>query len=246
MILVFFLAVIMEIIDSSLGMMYGTMLSPILILLGYDAKIVVPALVISQAVGGLTATFRHNHFKNADFSGWTRDFKIVLAVVIPGVMAAVIGSVVALKIPSSVLNIYIASIVIIMGALCIRPINYTFKWWKIWIIGLISGFNKASSGGGFGPITSTGKILGGLSAKVSVATTTFAEVPICLVSFLIWYLMKGVNNWTLPIVLIIGSIIGGFCGAWITFKFDTKWLRVVIGGLAVICGVLLLALKLKI
>lgn len=246
MILIFFLAVIMEFIDSSLGMMYGTLLSPILILMGMDAKIVVPAIVISQAMGGLTATIRHNKYKNAELIGWTRDFKVVLAVVIPGVLAAVLGVFMAFKIPTYWLNLYIAAIVIIMGGLCIHPMNYLFRWWKIWIIGIISGFNKAASGGGFGPVTSTGKILGGLSAKISVATTTAAEVPICLVSFAIWYILQGQLSWTLPLILIAGSVIGGLVGPFITFKVNTKWLRIGIGILAVACGIALLTLKLKI
>jgi uncharacterized membrane protein YfcA len=245
-IVAFFLAIVMELVDSSLGMMYGTLLSPILILLGFGAKLVVPSLVLSQAVGGAIATFRHNGYKNADLNGWTRDFKVVMAVVVPGVIAAGCGALVAFTIPSGWLNLYIAIIVILMGALCIRPIYYNFKWWKIWAVGLVSGFNKAASGGGFGPVTSTGKILGGLSSKVSVATTTAAEVPICLVSFAIWYLLQHKLDWTLPLVLGIGALIGGFIGPYITFKINTKWLRIIIGVIAVICGGLLLALKMKI
>jgi uncharacterized membrane protein YfcA len=45
-------ALIMEFIDSSLGMMYGTALSPRLIFMNYNAKDVVPCILISQAVGG--------------------------------------------------------------------------------------------------------------------------------------------------------------------------------------------------
>ncbi len=44
--------------DSFLGMMYGTVLSPLLILAGYNAKTVVPAILISQAAGGFVASWR--------------------------------------------------------------------------------------------------------------------------------------------------------------------------------------------
>ena len=37
-------AMVMEFVDSALGMMYGTVLSPFLILLGYDVKTVGRAL----------------------------------------------------------------------------------------------------------------------------------------------------------------------------------------------------------
>jgi len=54
-------------IDSSLGMMYGTLLSPVLIIMGYDARVVVPSILLSQAVGGLMGTIRHNGYGHADF-----------------------------------------------------------------------------------------------------------------------------------------------------------------------------------
>ena len=81
------LAFVCELIDASLDMMYGTLLSPILIIMGFDARVVVPSILLSQALGGLMGTIRHNGYGHADFSGLTRDMKIVLAVVLPGLAA---------------------------------------------------------------------------------------------------------------------------------------------------------------
>jgi len=246
LIFVLILAILFELVDSSLGMMYGTLLSPTLILLGFDTKLVVPSIVISQALGGAVATFRHSKYKSANFSGMTRDTKIVLAVVIPGLMAVFLGVFVAVRLPTNWLNLYIALLVIAMGVLCIRPVYYKFAWWKMWMIGWLSAFNKALSGGGYGPVTSTGKVLGGLDAKTSVATTTFAEVPICLASFVLWYFMSGKLSWALPIMLCLGGGLGGFIGPYITYKFNSKWLKMAVGVLAIACGVLVLALRMKV
>lgn len=254
LIIVFFIAVVMELIDSSLGMMYGTLSSPILILLGYDPKWVVPSIVISQALGGAIAAFMHHKNKNANFKGLTRDTKIVLAVVIPGIAAVVLGVWTAVKVPTGWLNLYIAILVIVMGILCIRPVYYTFNWWKMWLIGILSGFNKAASGGGYGPVTSTGKILGGLEARISIATTTYAEVPICIASFIVWWIMGGAIHWSLPLTLCTGSLIGGFFGPYITKLLSPQgethvWrdrLRMGVGALAILAGILLIVFKLKI
>lgn len=240
---IFLFAVLMELIDSSLGMMYGTILSPVLILMGFSPQAVVPAVVLSQAVGGTVATFRHNHFKNGDFSGLTRDFRVVLAIVIPGLLACTLGVFLALSIPALWYNIYLGILVIAMGILCLRPIMYKFAWWKIYLVGIVASVNKAMSGGGFGPVTSTGKILGGLDARVSVATTTFSEVPICIASFIIWWIMKGSVDWYLPILLCFAAGAGGLIGPYITFKFDTKWLKVAVAILAIISGSLVLILQ---
>ena len=55
-------------IDSSFGMMYGTILSPALIISGFDPIVVVPAILFSQAIGGSVAGAFHHKLKNADFS----------------------------------------------------------------------------------------------------------------------------------------------------------------------------------
>jgi len=240
LVLVGFLAVIMEVIDSGLGMMYGTLLSPILILMGYNPKLVVPSILVSQGLGGVTGSIGHHKRKNSDFSGLTRDMKISLSIIIPGLLACAAGVIAGKLIPTLYMKSYIGILVIAMGGLCLRPIYYTFTWKKMFGVGLLSGFNKAFSGGGFGPVTSTGKILGGVDPKVSVGTTTLAEVPICFVSFLLWLAFGGSLDWRFPVALSAGALIGGLIGPIVTAKINTKILRYIVGALAVISGIWLL------
>lgn len=234
------MAVVMEIIDSGLGMMYGTLLSPILILMGYNPKLVVPAILISQALGGATGAIGHHRRKNSDFSGLTRDLKISLAIIIPGIAACILGAYTGQIIPRFYMKLYIGVLVVAMGGLCLRPIYYDFSWKRMWGIGFLSGFNKALSGGGFGPVTATGKILGGVDPKVSVGTTTLAEVPICIVSFITWMILGGKISWTFPAALCIGSLIGGYIGPILTARMNTGKLRLIVGFLAVLSGAWLL------
>ena len=231
------LSIVCELIDSSLGMMYGTLLSPLLIMMGFDAKLVVPSVLLSQAVGGGISTIGHHQKNNANFKGMTNHTKIALSIIVPGVLACILGAWVGVQIPKLWLNIYIGSIVVIMGILCVTKLNYTFTWTKMYLVGLLSGFNKAMSGGGFGPVTSTGKILSGVDSKVSVATTTYAEVPICFASFLVWILLNGAITLELPAILCVGALIGGLIGPSITAKFKTNKLRIIVGILALACGI---------
>lgn len=234
------MAVIMEIIDSGLGMMYGTLLSPLLILMGYSPKLVVPSILISQAVGGTAGSVGHHMRGNSDFKGLTRDMKISLSIIAPGLLACIAGVFAGKLVPTLYMKSYIGILVIAMGILCLYPLYYAFSWKKMVGIGLLAGFNKAFSGGGFGPVTSTGKILGGVDPRVSVGTTTLAEVPICYFSFLLWYLVGGALNWWFAIALCIGSLIGGIIGPAITAKMNTRKLRYVVGVLAVVSGIWLL------
>ena len=71
------LAFCCEFVDSSLGMGYGTTLTPILLLMGYELKMIVPVVLLSEFLTGMTAGGFHHILGNADFRLRSRDSKIV-------------------------------------------------------------------------------------------------------------------------------------------------------------------------
>ncbi|HUT82698.1 MAG TPA: sulfite exporter TauE/SafE family protein [Candidatus Bathyarchaeia archaeon] len=64
LILVGFLALICEFMDSSLGMGYGTTLTPILLFMGFEASQIVPAVLVSEFFTGFISAGFHALFKN--------------------------------------------------------------------------------------------------------------------------------------------------------------------------------------
>jgi len=251
-----------ELLDSSLGMLYGTILSPVLIIAGYDPLIVVPSILVTQAVGGLIAAIGHQRLRNADFrinnevlkrregsrfvdslkGATTRDFKVALVVSILGIVATVFASVVATSIPKSALNTYIGVLVLVMGAILVSRIRFAFSWRKILGIGAISAFNKGLSGGGFGPIVTAGQMISGQASTNAIGATTLAEMPICIAGFLVYLLRNGMSTWNLVIFLGIGAIGGAIVGPHITAKFKSeKRVRASLGIIVIALGIWTLA-----
>lgn len=251
-----------ELLDSSLGMLYGTILSPVLIIAGYDPLVVVPSILITQAVGGLIAAIGHHRLRNADFSvdnealkrrgrsglinslrrATTRDFKVAVVVSILGVLAVVIGSVVATSIPKAALKTYIGVLVLVMGAILVSRARFAFSWNKILGVGAISAFNKGLSGGGFGPVVTAGQLISGRTIKGAIGATTLSEMPICMAGFLAYLLRNGMSTWNLVIFLGIGAIAGALIGPHITARFTSeKRIRVSLGLLVIALGIWTLA-----
>lgn len=254
-------ALFCEFIDSSLGMLYGTILSPVLIIAGFDPLLVVPSILLTQAIGGLTASLLHHHLKNVDFSlqnkdsngfkkigykeffkkSTTQDLKVAFFITILGVLAAILAALIAVNIPKVFLKTYIGIIVTLMGIIIISRVNFNFSWNKIIGIGVLSAFNKTISGGGFGPVVTTGQIISGRNSKNSIGTTTLAEAPICIAGFLVYLLTKGISNWNLIYVLSSGAIIGAIIGPFFTAKFKSeKKLKIVLGFLTLALGIFVL------
>ncbi|MFH0866182.1 MAG: sulfite exporter TauE/SafE family protein [Bacteroidota bacterium] len=240
LIVIFFIAIFCEFVDASLGMMYGTILSPLLILFGIPVTDVVPAILISQAMGGLIASFRHNYFGNIKLKEKTNhDFKIAMTIFLFGIAAVIIGVFVSVSIPKEALRMYIGILVLIMSSIVLINRKFKFSWKKIYLIGIISSFNKAMSGGGFGPLVSTGLIVSGKESKSSIGITDMAEVPICLSAFVAWIVLNGaiLNVW-LIVSLCAGALVGAFVGPYFTYKVNEKVLTIIVGILGVLLGIL--------
>ena len=65
--LVFLLALACEFLDSSLGMGYGTTLTPLLLLSGFAPLDIVPAVLLSEALTGAAAGYMHQRDGNVNF-----------------------------------------------------------------------------------------------------------------------------------------------------------------------------------
>lgn len=242
MLLVFFLALVYEIVDSSLGQGYGTLGTPTFMLLGFSSKLIVPAVLISQACGGLVATFRHHHHGNADFSHMkTDDFKRMLVIAGFGITGVIVASVVGIKISKDVMSLYIGAMVTLIGILVLSGVVLKYGWKKLAAIGLVSAFNKGLSGGGYGPLVAGGQAVVGVGHKAAVAITDFAEVPICLVGFATWTAMGGALDWNLIIPMCLGAAIAPLIGCYITFKTPKKKFRPILGAVLLVLGILSLA-----
>ena len=232
-------AVLMETIDSSLGMMYGTILAPLLIGLGFSPVDVVPAILISQALGGITGSIQHHRFKNAVFTWRSEDTKVGFIIFSLGIIAVIAGVFLGVKINKFALSLYIAILMLVMGIIVLIGISLKFSWGKISFIGVISAFNKALSGGGFGPIVTSGQLIVGREGKNSVGATTMSEVQICLASFVVWLLVNNrIPSVQLMVALSIGALLGGLIGPYFLSKIkNAKLLTKIVAVMAIASGV---------
>ncbi len=240
LVLLFLSAVICETIDSGLGMMYGTILSPVLIIAGFDPQQVIPCILCSQALGGMLATVGHHRNGNADFRLGSDDFKIGTAIYLLGVVAVFLGAYLAIKIPKSWLQLYIGVLVTIMGLVVVCRKHFKFSWTKVMGIGFLSAFNKALSGGGYGPLVASGLIISGRDGKSSIGTCDFAEAPICLTAFFVWVWMKHqYPPMDLLLSLSAGAMIGGVVGPWALARIKSNELvSTMVGWLAFGIGIM--------
>lgn len=249
-----------EYLDASVGMGYGTTLTPLLLLAGFSPLQVVPSVLLGQLFGGLIGGFSHHKFGNIklDFRrdkelikkklgglGYiptSDDSKIIFFLVVCGALGGLLAVYIAVNIPKVLINIYIGLMVLIIGLLTIthRKKEFAFSWKGFTAIALLSSFNKGISGGGYGPLVTGGQIISGKDARSSVGNATFAEAFVCIIAFLSYIILKGDIYWKLAAATSIGSIIAAPLAALTVKKISSKKLKLIIGILTTILGILTL------
>lgn len=248
-------AFLCEIIDAGIGMGYGTILSPLLLILGYNPIVSVPAVLISQAFGGSIASYFHNKEKNVSFERHSKDLNIALIISILGVSATIFAAFISLNISKVFVKTYIGALITLMGIIILRNKKFKFSWKKIWGIGVLSSFNKGLTGGGFGPVTTAGQIMSGQNHSNAIGATTLAEAPICIAGFLSYIFISiakdkiildssifksiesnGILDYKLTFALIIGSIIAAPLGAKLTKSLRGKRLHIYLGITIILLG----------
>jgi len=231
-----------EYIDSSLGMGYGTALTPLLVLAGFDPMRIVPCVLFSECVTGLAAGLMHHRDGNVDF---LRDRQARLTTVLLTALSAVgacAAVMLAVRIDAFWMGMGIVLIVLAMGAVTLltfrRPLRYRRS--HIVAVGAVAAFNKAFSGGGYGPLVTAGQVVSGLPARHAVAVSSLAESAVCVIG-LVAYLAAGKRlDWTLAAPLTAGALMSVPLATLTVRKLPETLMRVGVGLMTLILGIVAL------
>jgi uncharacterized membrane protein YfcA len=253
---VILIALACEYLDASIGMGYGTTLTPLLLIIGFAPLEVVPAVLLGQLAGGLVGGVAHHRAGNItlDFRrdeklikerlrglGYiprSADSKVILVLASCGLIGALVGVLTAVNIPALVLQGYIGAMVLLIGVLILARGRRagTFSWKGLMGVGLVSSFNKGVSGGGYGPLVTGGQIITGREARSSIGSATFAEAIVCAVGFLAYVFVEGEIFWRLAAATSIGSIVAAPLAAHTVKRIDPNMLKRVIGVATIALG----------
>ncbi|MHA1147817.1 MAG: sulfite exporter TauE/SafE family protein [Promethearchaeota archaeon] len=228
-------------IDCAFGMGYGTLMSPILLILGFTISAIVPVLLLSQMIIGGVACISHHRLKNADFkSSRSKDTKSALIFTFFGSIAMIFAILIVISIPNVFLMMYIGILITLIGFLLLFNKDFVFSKGKLYVIGGISAFNKAISGGGFGPIVTSGQVMNGSDVKNAVAVTALAETLLSALGFVLYVFLTGFLNFELTIIVLLSGVIAAPIGAYQAKKLKEKNAKSIIAFVIICLGILTL------
>jgi len=244
LLLVVIIAFILEFFDATLGMGYGTTLTPLLILLGFSLWELIPAILITNAIIGIVAGFFHHRFRNADFGLKSKDSKVTLVLTGFGFVGILVAILIAVNLPEDILRAYMGLVVLIIGITVVarHKKKHPFSWGKLICLGSLAAFNKGMTGGGYGSVIVGGQILSGVEGKNAVAIASLAEGLVCVVGAFVYMYVGLIDhlNPSLIISLLFGGLLSLPVAAYIVKRFHPTRLKFVIGILNITLGAAIL------
>lgn len=219
--------------DGSLGMGYGTISTTFLLANGVPPAIVSSRVHSARVFSSGVSGYSHHRFGNINK-------KLFSALVIPGVIGAVIGAVLAylgqkyssyVRIPLSLYTLY-------LGYYIVRKAfgtnSYKDKVKKAGWLATAGGFMDAFAGGGWGTLVTSTLIAKRRSARYVIGSVCLAEFFVVLASSITFFiLLKSV-----PLLDVAGLIIGGLIAAPIAArlvgKLPLKTMFVIVGAFVIL------------
>ncbi len=230
-----------EYFDSALGMGYGTTLTPLLMILGFPAIVIVPCILVSEMLTGIAAGIVHHELGNVDLRRGTRARASMFVLAACSVLGTIAAVFLAVKLSKFALNTAIGIVIISVGAfLLIRRKEIMFSWRRIVVLGLAAAFNKGLSGGGYGPLVTGGQILCGVPEKNAVGITSLAEGITCFVGLIIYVWQKGWPDWHLMVPMTVGALLSVPLAAYTVRLMPPTLLKGTIAKVTIFLGLLTL------
>jgi hypothetical protein len=199
---VVFIAMFFEFMDASAGMGFGTAITPLLLVIGFDPKQIVPIVMIQQGTAGLVGAFLHREFENVEwkFKPMSETVKLWLIISVTGVLSVGLSIVAVygiLKMAKIWIKLYVCMLLLVMGAVSLMQgmKQKPYKPWKMLGFASLAGFNKGIGGGGYGPVVTVGGLISGVPAKSMLAVTAISEGTVSTFAVIVWFalLTQGVT-----------------------------------------------------
>jgi uncharacterized protein len=229
---------IAQMVDGSLGMGYGTISTTFLLATGVSPAIVSSRVHSARVFSSGVSGYSHHRFGNINK-------KLFMALVIPGIVGAIIGAGLAsfvsmgyfgkniatyVKVPLSVYTIYLGYY-IMRKAFAKKTAVEKVKG-AGWLAS-IGGFMDAFAGGGWGTLVTSTLMTKRKSPRYVIGSVCLAEFFVVLCSSITFFILVKISLWDVA-GLIVGGLIAAPIAARLVGKLPLKTMFILVGILVIL------------
>ncbi|MEP6951488.1 MAG: TSUP family transporter [Ginsengibacter sp.] len=222
-----------QMVDGSLGMGYGTISTTFLLANGVNPAIVSSRVHTARVFSSGVSGFTHHRFGNINK-------KLFGAIVIPGIIGAIIGASMAfygqkyalyVRIPLSLYTFYLGYYIMKKA---FAKSRFKEKVKHAGWLASAGGFLDAFAGGGWGTLVTSTLLSKRRSPRYVIGSVCLAEFFVVLVSSITFFILLK----TIPLIDVAGLIIGGLIAAPIAArlvgKLPLKAMFIIVGSFVIL------------
>lgn len=222
-----------QMVDGALGMGYGVTSATILLSAGISPAAISGSIHTAEMFASGASGYSHYRFGNVNK-------KLFKALVVPGVVGAILGAVLLTQLGKSDLNLIRPIMALYTLFLGLRILFNAFKrqqsrkkFRRHGILAGVGGFLDSFGGGGWGPIVTTTLISRGRSHKYVIGSVSLTEFFVTLASAFTFFILLGVSHWQTIFALIIGGLVAAPLAARLAGRLPRKTAFILLGLLVI-------------
>ncbi len=219
--------------DGSLGMGYGTISTTFLLAVGVNPAIVSSRVHAARVFSSGVSGYSHHRFGNINK-------KLFKALVVPGVIGAVLGATMAyfgqkyatyVRIPLSLYTVYLGYY--ILRKAFSKP-KFETKVKRAGWLAAAGGFMDAFAGGGWGTLVTSTLMSKRRSPRYVIGSVCLAEFFVVFMSSVVFFILLENFYWLDILGLILGGVIAAPIAARLVGKLPIKSMFILIGSLVIL------------
>jgi siroheme synthase-like protein len=221
-----------QLVDGALGMGYGVTCTTILLSLGVNLPVISGSIHTAEMFSSGISGYSHYRFGNVNK-------KLFSALLIPGVIGAVLGAIALSKFGTEYANYVrpiLAAYTLFLGVKILLSVYRKNKPQKVKRVGWLAGaggFLDSFGGGGWGPLVTSTLISKGRTPKYVIGSVSLSEFFVTLASAITFFTMLGIDHWQVIAGLIIGGLIAAPIAAKLVGKLPLKTMFIGVGALVI-------------
>lgn len=221
-----------QLVDGALGMGYGVTCTTILLSLGVNLPVISGSIHTAEMFSSGISGYSHYRFGNVNK-------KLFSALLIPGVIGAIIGAVALSKLGTQYADYVrpvLAAYTFFLGLRILLNVFRKNKPKKVKRVGWLAGaggFLDSFGGGGWGPLVTSTLISKGRTPKYVIGSVSLSEFFVTLASAVTFFTMLGISHWQVIMGLVIGGLIAAPLAARLAGKLPLKTMFIGVGALVI-------------
>lgn len=214
-----------QLVDSALGMAFGTLSSSLLLAQGFPPRAISAVVHLAEIFSSGASALAHWRLKNIDTG-------LLKRLAPPAILGALCGAALVLYVPSDFLKPWISGYFCLVGlvlvAKALRPALVQVRGVNVGGLGFLGGFLDAFGGAGWGEFVSSGLLLRGTNARATVGTLNATEFLVTTAVSLVFVSSLGFLHWEAVAAIALGGMVAAPLGALIK-RAPTRALTIAVG-----------------